>query len=524
MVEDIVFALVFQRGELRAGVGQRDLRVFAHGEVCAEVRRRFDLPFGVAEHVRIDGKPDGIDTRVPLVLPRVHQRLPRRADGVTRDLPSVVPGTADVRVIGVRRVRSVRDARVAAVRALRAVELALPREVVAVALRGVRIFGSVAVVIVVIIRRLVLIVLDLGGDGIVLTDRRGHDADVQLVDGGVVELLQIPRAHAVEDAAPVEHCGEPALRGFALGGTGKVRVAVPVRTVSEEGGIRFDEVLAVDAVVLGDEGIDQSVAVAVIVAAVLPVGLAPVVCLCPRFAGVDGGIGVVDEVRVVAEQPRRKVQGPLILVVAVDVVLLLRNIPVLIVIRIGRMGRIVIAVEPRHERVRAVIVPVRDLRKPADRIGHRAVFGIGVRHIAEARVVAGALFGSRRILVGIARPAGDGHFVAAVPRGELRDGVAVVESFGVAVITIEVVGVVLHRHADLDIGIGRRPVGTIPIKDAVLRRGITLPVRARVRVFQRIGEKVLVIGETERGIVLRGGVDADPFARIRGGGGVARLI
>ena len=188
------------------------------------------------------------------------------------------------------------------------------------------------------------------------------------------------------------------------------------------------------------------------------------------------------------------------------------------------MRGVIGTVEPRHERVRAVIVPVRDLRKPADRIGHRAVFGIGVRHIAEARVVAGALFGSRRILVGIARPAGDGHFVAAVPRGELRDGVAVVESFGVAVITIEVVGVVLHRHADLDIGIGRRPVGTIPIKDAVLRRGITLPVRARVRVFQRIGEKVLVIGETERGIVLRGGVDADPFARIRGGGGVARLI
>ena len=357
MVEDIVFALVFQRGELRAGVGQRDLRVFAHGEVCAEVRRRLDLPFGVVQHIRIDGKSDGIDTRVPLVLPRVHQRLPRRADGVTRDLPSVVPGSADVRIISVRstRVRDgvIRNARVAAVRTLRAVELALPREVVAVALRGVRIFG-VAVVIVVIIRRLVLIVLDLGGDGIVLADGRRHDADVQLVDGGVVELLQIPRTHAVEDAAPVEHCGEAALRGFALGGTGKERVAVPVRTVGEEGGIRFDEVLAVDAVVLGDEGIDQPVAVAVIVAAVLPVGITPVVCLCPRFAGVDGGIGVVDEVCVVAEQPRSKVQGPLILVVAVDVVLLLRNIPVLIVIRIGRMGRIVIAVEPRHERVRAV--------------------------------------------------------------------------------------------------------------------------------------------------------------------------
>ena len=188
------------------------------------------------------------------------------------------------------------------------------------------------------------------------------------------------------------------------------------------------------------------------------------------------------------------------------------------------MGRIVIAVEPRHERVRAVIAPVRDLREPADRIGHRAVFGIGVRHIAEARVVAGALFGSRRILVGIARPAGDGHFVAAVHRGELRDGVAVVESFGVAVVTIEVVCVVLHRHADLDIRVGGPPFAAVPVIDALIGRGITLPVRARVRIFQRIGEKVLVIGETERGIVLRGGVDADPFARIRGGGGVARLI
>ena len=189
------------------------------------------------------------------------------------------------------------------------------------------------------------------------------------------------------------------------------------------------------------------------------------------------------------------------------------------------MRGVIGTVEPRHERVRAVIVPVRDLREPADRIGHRAVFGIGVRHVAEARVVAGALFGSRRILVGIARPAGDGHFVAAVHLGEFRDGVAVVESFGVAVVTIEVVGVVLHRHADLDVGIGRHPFAAVPIKDAVRRRGISiLSACIDIRIFQRIGEKVLVIGETERGIVLRGGVDADPFARIRGGGGVARLI
>ena len=312
---------------------------------------------------------------------------------------------------------------------------------------------------------------------ITLGDRFGHDADGENALVGGVKRGEIPRAAAVEDAAPAVERGPAADRFGAFARAAVKRVGVPVGTEGEEGRVRLFELIRVDAVIAGR---------------LLPFGRG------------DGGVIFVDDVYAVAEQPGGEVQRAFVLVVAVHVV--------------DGEGFVILVVEPGHELVRAVHLVVTG-GIVADRPRHGAVFRIGVRDIADAVVVGGIrIVGNARTDVRFARPAGKRYVVAADGIGGRRDGIARREGSRKRCVFIIIERIVAHGAADVyDVRRTALRAVFVHIVDGaarILRVGVGIAQAAVFGVVCPVvaREEIAVVREAERRKVFGQRVNARRFA------------
>ena len=458
LIVEVIVALALQRGQLRTGIGERQLHFFRAGEERAQVCHGVDLPGFVpliaVEHVRVQAVTDGVKAGKPLILTRVLICLP--VCKVGRLLIDFAVFVINVQV-GARK------------------------DLVAV------LFG------------LIFCVFDPCIGSKVFADGFGHDADLQLVDRGGVERLQIPCAEAVEDR-PAAGEASPAAAGvhrFAVvaGIVGKV---VPVGAVREERRIRFDEFFTVDAVHVraGAERIAVRACRSRRVR-VIRTGLA-----VPRLRSVDGVIRVADDVRVVAEQPSGQIQRAFVLVVAVYIV--------------GAVAVRLRVVEPcqiaaRHVRAVQAVGAALRMHIICDRVRHGAVFGIRIGDIAEAFVIRsrGVVCDAR--IVGVARPAEDGRGVPVVFVRHDGDGIFRRERRVKGIVIEEVVRIVDDRLPDVD-------KVCFFVRRAAVRVRNVHAVRGRrgVGFSQIFGKEVLIIRKAEGREIFREGVDTHLFAVFRG--------
>ena len=140
---------------------------------------------------------------------------------------------------------------------------------------------------------------------------------------------------------------------------------------------------------------------------------------------------VADDVGIVAQKPCGEVQRAFVLVVAVYIII----------------TAVIAVVQPFHIRMFSVSAAVDDLGIIADGEGERAVFGVSVGHIADALVIFGIGIIRNARVVGVARPAEDGHVVTTVVIRKPRNGIARVIRIIERIVIIEVEGIITHRSA-----------------------------------------------------------------------------